>query len=71
VGTVHGRVRVQLYSTSELDGERRNVAWEDTEFGDTFSFGAIMVSATQDAGAGSQYYRGTDTISTPPMGGDD
>jgi len=69
-GNISGTVSVQFYTTSEIDGERVNIAWEDTVFGDSFPFGAIMVSATQDDDSGGLYYRGTDTISSPNTAGD-
>ncbi|MCK6502022.1 hypothetical protein L6R53_01225 [Myxococcota bacterium] len=69
-GQVSGEVRVQLYTLRESDGEREAVAWEDTEFGETFPFGAIMVAATQDDGAGRLAYRGQDTIAAPTVAGD-
>jgi len=68
-GKINGTVRVQLY-TDGTDGERTYIAWEDTQFGDDFPFGAIFVTSTQDDGDGGLYYRGDDTILEPSIAGD-
>jgi len=66
---VAGVVRVELYREDD-NGDRSEVAWEDSEYGTDFPFGAIFVAATTTDEHGELVYWGTDTISAPTVDGD-